>query len=146
MGMSAGAEGLPDPKSKRSLYGVFFGRFTQFAALPVMFLSFILPVDGAGVTICWIKRWCNLPCPGCGLTRSITCLSQLEFQKAWQYHPFGFLIYGLFVLNVLLMFQREKAKQHIQCWFLQNDCVIRPTYWTLVTLFLVFGGVRFLTA
>lgn len=128
-----------------SMYGVFFGRLAQVCAIPVLTLSLLLPVDGMGVTICWIKRWCSLPCPGCGLTRSITCLSQLEFQKAWQYHPFGFLIYGLFVCNVVLLFQSKQTRGRVQNWFQRNDHLVRPTYWTFVALFLIFGGVRLLT-
>jgi len=135
----------PGAKIGLSMYGVFFGRLTQFLAIPVLALSFVLPVDGMGITVCWIKRWFNLPCPGCGLTRSITCMSQLEFQKAWEYHPFGFVIYPLFVFNVVLLIQNAHAKRRVQTWLHRHDNVVRPTYWGLVILFLIFGGMRILT-
>lgn len=145
-GMSSDLVTVRPQESPRSLYETFFGRFTRFAAIPVLALSFVLPADGLGVTICWIKRWCSLPCPGCGLTRSITCLSQLEFEKAWHYHPFGVLIYGIFVSNVVLQFQNKTVRRCVQNWFERHDNLIRPTYWAFVWLFLVFGSVRFLTA
>ena len=136
----------PDDKQQRSMYGVLFGRLTQLLSIPVLGISFFLPTDGLGVKICWIKRLFDVPCPGCGLTRSITCLSQIEFEKAWHYHPFGYLIYAMFFSNVVLLLTGPRARRRVQDWFLRNDRVIRPIYWVLVTSFLLFGAIRLLVA
>ena len=136
-------ESLPETVG-RSLYPVFFGRLTRLVAIPVLLLSFFLPPDGLGVPICWFKRIFDLPCPGCGLTRSVTCISQLKFAKAWDYHPFGFLAYMLFLVNAVMLFRSSEAKAGVQCWLVAHDDRVRPVYWTVVVAFLVFGIARML--
>lgn len=56
----------------------------------------------------------GLPCPFCGLTRSLLNLLQGEFAEAFWHHPFGPVIWGGMALLVaasfvLLFFQRRVA-------------------------------------
>lgn len=129
----------------RSTYNVLFGPLTRFVALPAIIISFFLPDDGLGVTVCWIKRTFDLPCPGCGLTRSMTCMSHWNLQKSVQYHPFGPAIYLLFVANGLVLCAGSSARERLQNWFLRNDYWINRAYIVTVLLFLTFGAVRLLT-
>lgn len=43
--------------------------------------------------LCAAKRLFNLPCPGCGLTRSFISISHGQLQRAWSFNPAGFLLY-----------------------------------------------------
>ena len=109
-----------------------------------LLLSFFLPTDGLGVTICWFKLYYELPCPGCGLTRSITCISQFQFSKAWNYHPFGPAIYVLLSANIVLFLIPRSKRIEIRKSLLKNDYWLRPIYIGIVISFLVFGCVRIL--
>jgi hypothetical protein len=129
---------------RRDLYDVVFSPLTACFAIVGLVLSFLLPTDGLGVTVCWFKSCFELPCPGCGLTRSVTCISQFQFGKAWGYHPFGTLIYALFVANVMLLVVPKEKRQALKNGISNNDRWLRTIYMGIVLSFLTFGCVRIL--
>ncbi len=139
----AGIEGrsLGEP---RSLNDVLFSRHVAFLAVVCLLVSFFLPTDGLGVTVCWFKSYYGHPCPGCGLTRSITCISHLEFGKSWDYHPFGALIYALFVANTVLLVVPKATRQSLKSRISSNDRLLHYFYMAIVLSFLTFGCVRLL--
>ncbi len=61
--------------------------------------AFIIPPEGLGGSTCAMIQVAGIPCPSCGLTRSVSSVLHGEFLAAWQYNPFG---YG-FVLAFLLV-------------------------------------------
>ncbi len=129
---------------RRSLIDVLFSRHAACFSAVCLLFSFFLPVDGLGVTVCWFKSCYGLPCPGCGLTRSITCISHLEFGKAWQYHPFGSVVYALFVANVVLLIVPKARRRFLNDKILANDRWLRIVYLAFVLSFLTFGCLRVL--
>jgi len=135
----------PAIQQDRNMFDVLFGRFTMCFSVFALTISFFLPVDGLGINICWIQQMFELPCPGCGLTRSVTCISQLEFAKSLQYHPFGGFVYAIFVSNVTILIF-SKTKQQAKDLFRQHNVVIQRFYLAFVTLFIVFGVCRTLLA
>ena len=106
--------------------------------------SLLLPPDGLGVTICWFKWLSGFPCPGCGLTRSVTCLSHLQFAKALAYHPFGPVVYGLFVANVVLLVLPCVWRMKLLQCISHNEHWVRPMYQSVIFTFLAFGVLRLL--
>ena len=94
--------------------------------------------------MCWFNYLFGHPCPGCGLTRSLTCISHLQFGKAWDYHPFGPLIYALFFANAALLCLPQQQRLKLQTRISQHDRWLRPVYWAIVFAFLSFGVVRLL--
>ena len=58
---------------------------------------------------CLIKGITGISCPGCGMTRSVISLVQLDIASAWQYHPMVF--YLLIALPVMvILYLRDKDK------------------------------------
>ena len=140
---NAGIEGRLRGERK-NLYDVVFSPLTAWFAIVGLVLSFFLPTDGLGVTVCWFKSFFELPCPGCGLTRSVTCISHLQFGKAWDYHPFGSLIYALFVANAVLLMVPKAKREALKNRISRNDRWLKPIYMAIVLSFLTFGCLRIL--
>ena len=46
---------------------------------------------------CLFQKMFHIPCPGCGITRSIFSIARGEFFLAWQYNPAGLVLF-LFLL------------------------------------------------
>jgi hypothetical protein len=64
--------------------------------------------------ICPLLTFTGIPCPFCGLTRSLLCLLHGEVAQAFWYHPFGPVVWGgtaLFAIWTLgsFMFQHNFA-------------------------------------
>jgi len=53
------------------------------------------------VPLCWFRFLTGLPCPGCGLTRSVFAIGGGNFAAAWQSNPFGYVVYGVLVVLFL---------------------------------------------
>ncbi len=71
-----------------------------------------LPQDGTigGMpSLCPFKNITGLPCPGCGLTRSVVYSAHGQWQQAITYHPFGplFLLgVGLTLISAVISLRR----------------------------------------
>lgn len=48
--------------------------------------------------LCYFYLCTHLPCPTCGMTRSVSAIARLEFVRAWTYNPLGFLFVGMLAL------------------------------------------------
>jgi len=53
--------------------------------------SFPLP-QGSEFTICFVRRFTGLSCPGCGMTRAMASLAQGHWADAFRFHPLSFLV------------------------------------------------------
>ncbi len=65
-------------------------------ALVAICASFVIAPDDLvdGPVICPFRRLTDLPCPGCGLTRSFVALAHGELSAAFEHHPFGPLLFA----------------------------------------------------
>ncbi|MCA9606649.1 MAG: DUF2752 domain-containing protein [Myxococcales bacterium] len=108
-------------------------------------VSFFLPDSGAGIPLCWLKGLTGVPCPGCGLTRSITNISHLHFAEAALYHPFGFPIYALAITLVVSLLV-PRARRGLVRWLVRHETIARRGYWAFVGSFIVFGVGRIAVA
>ncbi len=48
-----------------------------------------------GARPCSMIRWFDLPCPGCGVTTSVTLATHGDFWASFANQPFGFLAFAL---------------------------------------------------
>ena len=49
---------------------------------------------------CFSRSWLGLPCPGCGLTRSIIQLAQGNWRASWQEHRLGAFMAVVITLQI----------------------------------------------
>ena len=53
-----------------------------------------LPMElGTLPVLCPVKLLTSVNCAGCGLTRSFVCIAHGEWNRAWHFHPAGFVIF-----------------------------------------------------
>ena len=57
-----------------------------------LFGLYVLMTHAMGLQNCVLKIFIGYPCPGCGMTRAMLALLQLDFVKAFQYNPFIFAV------------------------------------------------------
>ncbi|MFO7974215.1 MAG: DUF2752 domain-containing protein [Candidatus Hydrogenedentota bacterium] len=93
-----------------------------------------------GVSFCWFRSTTGLPCPGCGLTRSVFCISGGEFASAWHLNPFGYVVYGSLIVMLLLPLLARVAPKTTalieSSWFVNTAIAVS------VTGLIIFGLLR----
>lgn len=129
-------------KRRKNVHDILFGRYTGRFAIVAIIASFLLPTEGAGIKLCMMKNLFELPCPGCGLTRSVTSVSHLELTKAWNYHPFGLITHPFLCFAALSIFLTIDARRRMRVWFWKHNRMAYAVYLALIFGFLVFGFVR----
>ena len=83
-----------------SIFNILSSRLF-FIATGILLLSFFLPIKGLSFHICPFHWITGVPCIGCGLTRSVSCISRGHFSDSIYYHPFGVFIY-LFLIGIIV--------------------------------------------
>ncbi|MBT3889997.1 MAG: DUF2752 domain-containing protein [Planctomycetaceae bacterium] len=127
---------------KRSTFDVLFVRIVQVIVLLLLVLGFVLPSDGMGVPLCLFKSTFSLPCPGCGLTRSVSSVLHGDFLKSWSYHPLGIFFIGaalLFVFNLVMPRRRVVA---VRRFFRKHHDSLEILLIAFTAFFIGFGWIR----
>jgi hypothetical protein len=73
----------------------------------LLLVAHLLPAPQQGTigglpTICPLKTLAALPCPGCGMTRSLVFSAHGEWAQAFQFHPLGPAAYGALWLALII--------------------------------------------
>lgn len=81
----------------RGVFAVWLARRgVGLAAAAYLAFSVAQPPGGyRWASVCLFHRLTALPCPGCGLTRSVGALLRLDPTAAWSWNPAGFLVLPL---------------------------------------------------
>lgn len=78
----------------------------------LIIVAFIMvAVSLLGHGLCPSKELVGLPCPGCGLTRSILLILQGKFAESWELQPFGYAwltLAAVFILDRYILETRQK--------------------------------------
>jgi len=105
-------------------------------------LAIVTPPQGTGFSVCWFKNCTGLPCPGCGLTRSLSCALRGMFVESWHYHPMGWLILGFLVLIAFSSLLPPLFRQRLVSFMEARAFAFNTLYVAFVLTFLAFGIVR----
>lgn len=88
-----------------------FHRVMLLGALAILGLSLVLEVRGDAEVVvpildkplppsCMFRRWLQIDCPGCGLTRSFIELAHGRFARAWRFNPAGVALFLLVLAQI----------------------------------------------
>jgi len=134
---------------KRTAFDFLFMRTPQVIAAIFLAVGVLLPSDGAGVVLCMFKRVFSLPCPGCGLTRSVSSILHGDLLKSWGYHPLGLFFVGLMVLLTFNLVMPGGVVSKVRRFFDQRYDPLEIGLIAFAAIFIGFGltrlGVFFLT-
>src|SRR5262245_43411759 len=109
---------------ERSLAMLVRSRWGPPIFLAGLLLAFVLPRGGFGVPMCSFKVYTGLPCPGCGLTRSMIDVAHGDFAGALRMNPLGPLLFSLFAGLGLLTFAPALMRQRFAAWMERRPWVI----------------------
>jgi len=109
-------------------------------------LSILLPVDGLGVDLCPFYSLTHLPCPGCGLTRSVTHLGHLQLHEAIALHPFGPVVYALAAFALLNTLLGARWRRAVEATLTRDPKLAERVFALALLAFIGFGAVRLLAA
>ena len=115
------------------------------AALAVLLVGWLLDVKGDGRVgprgrpefvlpeLCAAKRFFALPCPGCGLTRSVIHLMHGEVRASLAMNPAGVLIVAALAAQIPL---RLVALSRGRCGLLESRVLLYGTLWGVFAVLL----------
>ncbi len=126
----------------RPIFEVLVNPLSLRFAPAALVVSFVMPPGGLGFSLCWFHGLTGLPCPGCGLTRSLASISHRELGAALRYHPFGFVIYALFVGLTAASLAGERRRLLLRAWVERRARAVGAVYGGFVAAFIGFGLVR----
>ena len=96
-------------------------------------------LNATRIARCWMLDATGLPCPGCGLTRSLGAGLHGAWAESWHYHPFGLFILGLFFLTVTLHLLPRSVREGFKKKVDARPRLFQCGYVLFVVAFLGFG-------
>ena len=140
--MRAPSERLrPDPPPLLLVDGLFSPAGRMLSGLAILASLLIPPATvHGGPIICLFRRWTDLNCPGCGLTRAFVHVGHLQWQAAFHQHLFGPILFAIIfgcALLALIPAPRRSALARDQIRTLWS--AVEPA---LISAWLVWAGLR----
>lgn len=111
-------------------------------SLAVLGAAAVHPARGLGVPLCMLKLHFGIDCPGCGITRSLSCSVRGMWQDAWQYNPFGLPLLGVLVAVVLHGFVPGTFARRLSALRARHARIERFGVSFVAAAFLGYGAVR----
>jgi hypothetical protein len=130
----------------RQAYPLWFGRTSVCVAAFGLALAILSPPEGVGLALCFFHDATGLPCPGCGLARSLSCAMRGLFLESWRYHPMGLLILALFLLTVSQRLLPGVLRKALAKEMNARRALFITSYLLFVGTFTVFGLIRVVVA
>jgi hypothetical protein len=107
-------------------------QFFAIAAIPILLL---LPIPDNAFTICPFFHLTTLPCPFCGLGRSLIHIYHLDFIGAFYYNPLGYILFFAQMYLVVSLFSPSLLEFALK----QSKSLVTIS---ILLLFISFGSLR----
>lgn len=104
--------------------------------------SLVHPPHGTGISLCWMQATIGTPCPGCGVTRSISCLTRGMWAESMAYHPFGIIILCLFAVIAISGVLPSTMRSRFERRLMRHRRLVQVSYIAFVGAFLLYGAGR----
>jgi hypothetical protein len=124
----------------------WLNKYTVGAAWLGLLLAALSPPQGNGHLVCWLNISTGLPCPGCGLTRSLSCAMRGMFLESWQQHPLGLLILVFFLAIAAASLLSTARQQQLASYMRSRAIIFNSLFLAFVATFLSFGVARAIMA
>ena len=121
---------------------LWLGKHCVWLAWIGLLLAVISPSRGSGIAVCWLLGGTGLPCPGCGVMRSLSCGIRGELSESWNYHPMGLLILALFVVTATQSLLPKTLRARVAVYLRTRAVIFNSLYFAFVAAFVGFGAVR----
>jgi hypothetical protein len=121
---------------------LWLGRHCVIVAWVGLLVAAISPPHGFGISVCWFSSATGLPCPGCGVTRSLSCGLRGLWLESWHYHPMGLLILALFGFTAAQSLLPRPAREHLAQGTKGHALLFNTVYLAFVVAFISFGFAR----
>lgn len=118
------------------------GRLAVATAWAALGLAVVTPPHGGGLAVCWIHAGNNVPCPGCGLTRSLGCAVRGMFAESWHFHPFGGVLLLFFAAVAATSLLPAPQRDRVRAALGRRPRLVRSVKHALLAGFVAFGVVR----
>src|SRR4029078_6924055 len=82
----------------------------------ILMVVLVHPPHGLHLPICFLHSATGIPCPGCGLTRSMSCAAHGMLRESWGYHPFGIPFLVIFAALAGSSLLPARARQAVTAW------------------------------
>ncbi|MGE3107054.1 MAG: DUF2752 domain-containing protein [Phycisphaerales bacterium] len=132
------ATGMPSPAST----GAARVRLVGWLAAAALLAALIHPPAGLGVPFCPSKWVTHAPCPGCGMTRSLSCAIRGQFTRSWHYHPFGPPLLGAIASAAVLGLLPRGPRAGVWTRVMRHRRALTAAAVGLALLMLAFGIAR----
>ena len=127
---------------QHSTFDILFIRKAQVTVLLMLLVGIILPSSGMGIPLCVFKHLFSLPCPGCGLMRSVSSVLHGDFLKSWGYHPLGIFFVAAAVLFVFNLVMPRRSLSVVRRFFKKHNDPLEMLLIAFAAFFIGFGGIR----
>lgn len=122
-------------------YSRWLGKGTVRVAWLALLLAVLAPPTGLGIRLCWMRST-GIPCPGCGLSRSLSCAAHGMFLESWLYHPFGPLLLVFFVAVALISLAPANLRARWQAALKARPGLLNAAFVGFAVAFVGFGLLR----
>jgi hypothetical protein len=94
-------------------------------------------------TLCLFRRMTGLPCPGCGMTRSVMALAHLHFRDSFRFNALGPIFVSMLAVWWLSALQAvfRGHQNHVETWTRRHSSILTAL---ALTALLIFGILRIL--
>ncbi len=81
---------------------IFQKQYIRFLALLSVLVLVIIPSEGIKFILCPMQNIFGLPCPACGITRSMSSLLSLDIWHSFRYHPLGIIVFAAIITAIIV--------------------------------------------